>query len=157
MKLSNEVFPDVNGAFFAIRPRLKPETPWPKAHALDPLSRLNAKFWGKGIDQDESKWLKGQSGGRPTAAIDIDGSEVVTGPPDSGCFVLDIEMIESVSRLWVRKDYIQIYDRCDKHCNDVINMSHCDLPPSAVITGHPGIGKCFSSQRLHFRIDPPSS
>ena len=112
----------------------EPGTPWDKLSASDPSppSMLHAKFWAKSIDEDRSEWEKEQ-GGEPT---EIEGSDV--GP---GCFLLDLG-IESFafSRLWVRKDYIRLYDVCNTYFNEIINL-HVP-PPSVVITGQPGIGAC---------------
>lgn len=59
------------------------------------------------IHDDEVKWLKTQPEGQ---LMDVDGSEV--GP---SCFALDLEISHlTASRLWIRRDYIQIYDVCKK-------------------------------------------
>lgn len=70
--------------------------------------------------------------------MDNDESEVVR-----GCFALDLDNVGfAISKLWVRKDYLRIYDHCDSHCEDIRRLEH--LRPSVVITGQPGIGECFS-------------
>lgn len=94
---------------------------------------LHAKFWAKSIDVDRSEW-ENKQGGQP---MEIEGNDV--GP---GCFLLDlgVEYFES-SRLWVRKDYIRLYDGCNNYFNKFINLT---IPaPSVVITGQPGVGVCF--------------
>lgn len=114
----------------------EPVTPWRKLPALSPLTKLHDKFWRKNIDEDRSKWEKEEGGGG--APMEVEGSDV--GP---GCFVLDLG-IESfrISRLWVHKDYIRLYDGCNTHFNEISNMNV--PPPSVVITGQLGIGTCFS-------------
>ena len=72
------------------------------------FSNIHAKFWGVGIYEDDVKWLLTQPEGQ---LMDVDGSEV--GP---GCFTLDLE-IPIVSNVWVRKDYLRIYDECQKYCD----------------------------------------
>jgi hypothetical protein len=64
---------------------------------------------------------------------------------DTDCFLLDFDIgLLGRSRLWVRKDYIRIYEYCNRYCEDVEdNGQH--VPPSVVITGQPGIGEiCFT-------------
>jgi len=68
---------------------------------------------------------------------DIEESEVA-----QGCFSLDLGIHGlKVSKIWVRKDYLRIYDNCIKHCEDVRDCDH--LSPSAIITGQPGVGKTY--------------
>jgi len=59
-----------------------------------------------------------------------------------GCCALDfgIENFER-SKLWVRRDYLQIYKYCGKHHDKAKNFSG-RVAPSVVITGHPGVGEC---------------
>ena len=119
-----------------------PELPVPSLSKLSVghhFSKLHTKHWGRSIDADESKWL-GKS-----QLPDIDESEVV-----QGCFILDLDVKGfGVSELWVRKDYIRIYDHCSSHCENirVLNIQDEHCPPSAVITGQPGLGECYASHR----------
>jgi hypothetical protein len=46
------------------------------------------------------------------------------------------------SRLWIRKDYIRIYDECKDYYDRP--PSGVPKPRSVVITGQPGIGECIS-------------
>jgi len=106
----------------------KPETPWPKLMSSDDLSNLHAKFWGKRIDQDELEWRQRQ-------ADQLKENHVLP-----GSFVLNLGTDQIVSSsTWIRREYIQLYDRCNEHCNKAIRLG--SRPPSVVITGHPGIGK----------------
>src|SRR5579863_2664224 len=84
----------------------QPKVPWPMADASHDFSNIHAKFWGVDIHEDEVKWLLTQPEGQ---LMDVDGSEV--GP---GCFLLDLE-VPIVSNVWVRKDYLRIYDECQKY------------------------------------------
>ncbi|KAH9006497.1 hypothetical protein EDB86DRAFT_2795089, partial [Lactarius hatsudake] len=61
-----------------------------------------------------------------------------TGP---GCFILKLG-IPGIwrSELLVRKEYIQLYEYCDKYLESRRNDQK---PPSVVITGQPGIGKSY--------------
>jgi len=113
----------------------KPETPWPKLMSSNYLSNLHAKFWGKSINQDESEW-------RQREADQLKEIHVLP-----GSFVLDLgtDQIMSTST-WVPREYIQLYDRCNEHCNKVIRLG--SRPPSVVVTGHPGIGKSLLPMSL---------
>ena len=114
----------------------EPEPDWPKLRESSLLSNLHAKFWGVDIYEDELKWLKTQPEGQ---LMDVDGSEV--GP---GCFALDLEISYlQASRLWIRKDYIRIYDECKKNYDRP--RSGVPKPRSVVITGQPGIGDASPS------------
>jgi hypothetical protein len=46
------------------------------------------------------------------------------------------------SKLWIRKDYLRIYDFCESRCEYV--GSKLPRAPSVVITGQPGVGEYFS-------------
>ena len=111
-----------------------PRLPLLRLDDEDRLSVFHAKYWGVNIDQDESKWI-----GAHGQLMDVDGSEVVR-----GCFVLGLDNdYFMASKLWVRKDYLRMYDRCDSHYEDVRNR-RLHLRPSVVITWQPGVGECFS-------------
>ena len=119
-------------AYVCVFPFELPVPPLQKLDVKSSCSRLHTKYWGKGIDQDESKWV-----GKRAQLPDIDESEVVR-----GCFPLDLDVDGfMVSKLWVRKDYIRIYDYCISHCEDTRNDQDQHLAPSVVITGHPGCGE----------------
>jgi hypothetical protein len=112
---------------------LTPDQPIPdwRLNANLPLSDLHAKFWGVDIHEDEVKWLTTQPEGQ---RMDVDGSEV--GP---GCFALDLKIRKLlVSRLWIRKDYIRIYDECKDYYESP--PDGVPRPRSVVVTGQPGIG-----------------
>jgi hypothetical protein len=63
-------------------------------------------------------------------------------------------------RLWVRTDYLRLYDYCKFHCDDVEKSEIKWRPttaPSVVITGQPGIGRCFSSLQLSILKHPSTN
>ena len=101
---------------------------WTKLGDHNAYSQLRSKFWGKRIEVDAREW-------RNRNIMDI-------GPADdigAECFALNLGIIDiQYSKLWVRQDYIRIYDHCVKR--------HARPPaiegtaPSIVITGQPGIG-----------------
>ena len=136
---------------YAFEPQY-PKIPWPKLELFEPLSKLHARYWGNPIQGDEPEHPT-PSEGQPIGddedqpmGDDEDQSEV--GP---GCFALNLG-IQSLrtQRLWVRKDYIRFYDHCVTRYNRGWNRPNPDTArraPSVVITGQPGIGRCFSSLR----------
>lgn len=130
---------------------VEPRTPWIKLADNEPLSQLHTKFWGRPIQDDEPE-LQMSSEGQPMDDSE-DQSEV--GP---GCFTLELGISEiRIQKLWVRKDYIRIYEYCNSHYNEVWSHPNPDshlganwkppMAPSIVITGQPGIGDCFSYLR----------
>ena len=59
---------------------------------------FHAKYWGVGVEQDESKWV-----GAHSQLMDTSNSEVVR-----GCFALALDLDDdslAPSKLWIRKDY----------------------------------------------------
>ena len=75
-------------------------------------------------------------------AIDMDKGEVEDEDDDvtPGCYVLDIGIHGIVpSRLWIRSDYVRIYDALQDFYEEVVNPDN--RAPSAVVTGQPGIGE----------------
>lgn len=69
--------------------------------------------------------------------IDSDGDSDII----DGCYVLDfgLEGI-SPSKIWVRADYIRIYDELEIWLNDKPR----EKAPGAIVVGQPGIGECAS-------------
>ena len=112
-----------------------PHTPLIELDAAHCLSQLHTKYWGVGTDQGETEWV-----GKHEQLLEIDESEVVR-----GCFALNLDVsCLMISKLWVCKDYIQIYDHCDQYCKDTYNKQNQHLLSSVIITGQPGCGEFFS-------------
>ena len=109
-----------------------PKSPFRKLDDENALSRLHIKYWNRSIDDEESTWASAHS-----APMDTDESDIVR-----GCFPLQVNIPDfRIPNLWVREDYIRIYDYCDSHCK---NRRGVSLWPCAIITGQPGSGECFS-------------
>ena len=71
--------------------------------------------------------------------MDTSNSEVVR-----GCVALDLDDDTlAPSKLWIRKDYLRIYDFCERRYKYIRNNLH--QAPSVVVTGQPGLGEYFSS------------
>ena len=106
-----------------------PDPPLVKMDVIDDLSKLHSQYWSKNINADDQT---------SEQLPDVDESEVVR-----GCFTLTIRLPgkdKDFSKLWVRKDYIRIYDHCEGYGTKIRHK-----PPSAIISGQPGVGECFSS------------
>lgn len=115
---------------------------WTKLEDDDPLSELQAKYWGQKIEDEAKGWHMSH----PAVEVDEDND---IGPD---CFVLNLGPNLKHSKLWVRKDYIRIYDYCSKRYNEGPN-SIVDRARSVVITGHPGVGVFLSSVPCHSLSD----
>ena len=107
-----------------------PDDPWPKLPSNDPLSSFHAKYWGKGILDDKREWLETQDGGH---RMDTDEA------PTNFALYINIDGLNARS-LWVRKDYMLLYDECMAYFNRP-HVKSDTMPPSVVIMGQPGIGK----------------
>jgi hypothetical protein len=112
----------------------QPKKHWLKLEADETLSILLANFWGEDIREEKRRWLE-----TPTAsgAYQMDDEAPVIAA--NFAFSLDIGL--NVSRIWVRKDYVLLYDECTDYFTDPDNEKFDSRPPSIVITGQPGIGK----------------
>jgi hypothetical protein len=102
---------------------------WSKLSGDHKLSRLFSKYWGKDIEHDAKQWRKSHSSVRINPTVEI-------GPE---CFGLDLGIELRYSRMWVRQDYIRIYDYCSRR-HEEGPSSVTEAPRSVVITGQPGIG-----------------
>jgi hypothetical protein len=124
--------------------------PWRKLNDKDPLALLHAKFWGKSMAIEEQEWLRAQShdssmsGDDPMEEdVDDDLDEDVYYDLDEtddvipGCCLLDVG--GDLPKIWVRADYIRIYDFLEAHYKKSPAPSF--RAPAAVVTGQPGIGQ----------------
>ncbi|KAI0290204.1 hypothetical protein BC826DRAFT_970525 [Russula brevipes] len=107
---------------------------WTRLDENDIFSRLRTTFWGVDIATARQDWWNNHQD-----EVTVGRNEI-----DEDCFVLDFMPDFMPSRLWVRKDYVRIYDHCHKHCEDTReDWGHHPLVPSVIITGQPGIGKSY--------------
>ncbi|KAI0293197.1 hypothetical protein BC826DRAFT_1015754 [Russula brevipes] len=106
---------------------------WNQLDPSERLSKLHSRYWQDDIADSRRDWWRSQQGETTVGRNEI----------DEECFVLDFNMHDDqCSRLWVRKDYVRIYDHCDQHFKDTMkHLGHG--APSVVITGQPGIGKAY--------------
>jgi hypothetical protein len=103
---------------------------WEKLGDNTELTRLHDKFWRQAkygdkllnVDEDQGPFNEDD---------DV----------DSDCFVLDLGtplIFNGNTKVWIRKEYIRVYKRCIDHLE-----TNARVLRSLVITGQPGIGKCF--------------
>ena len=106
---------------------------WTKLEDDKLLSQLHVKFWCRDMTEEEQEWRR--SFVKP---VDYDEDESDIGP---GCYALDfgMEHLER-SKLWIRNDYLRIYDYCNKHYDRVKSLGS-GIAPSVVITGQAGVGE----------------
>jgi hypothetical protein len=110
------------------------EASWSKVEEDHRLSQLFSKCWGKVIEHDAKQWRKSHSSVKVDRTVDI-------GPQ---CFGLNLGVRVKGSKMWVRQDYIRIYDYCsERHAAGPSSQE--ETARSVVITGQPGIGTFLSS------------
>jgi hypothetical protein len=107
---------------------------WSKLEDDHELSRLRSKFWGKKIEEEAKERRELQ----PT--VEVDRANDI-GPE---CYGLDLGIELKRSELWVRQDYIRIYDYCSKRYEEGPSSVR-KIARSVVITGQPGVGVFLSS------------
>jgi hypothetical protein len=129
-------------------------TPWQKLDddSEDPFTLLHAKWWGKSMAIEEQEWRRYQSldpGGDDSMDEDVDkGLETdVDDDVIPGCYLLDLG--DDFSEIWIRADYIRIYDFLEAHYKT--NPAPSFRAPAAVITGQPGVGE-FRDDSLNFDL-----
>jgi len=123
------VFLDVNAAAL-----------WPKLKDNNPFSQLHSKYWGQKIEDEAEQW-------RILNPIADDPANDIY----PGCYALHLGVKLTISKLWVRQDYVRIYNYCrDRHAEGP--SSETETARSLVITGQPGIGVFLSSVAFHFLI-----
>jgi hypothetical protein len=108
--------------------------PWTKLKDNDAYSLLHSKYWGNKIDEEAREWRELQ----PT--VEVDRTHDI-GP---GCYGLHLGVELRDSELWVRQDYIRIYDYCSQRYEEGPTTTS-ERPRSVVITGQPGVGVFLSS------------
>ena len=106
---------------------------WSKLEDDDQLSQLCSKYWGKNIEDEAKQWRKLHP------IVDDPTNDI--GP---GCYALDLGIARHPSKLWVRQDYIRMYDYCSQRYAEGPS-SATNMARSVVITGQPGIGVFLSS------------
>ncbi|EDR03255.1 uncharacterized protein LACBIDRAFT_307487 [Laccaria bicolor S238N-H82] len=151
--------------------------PWPILYENHPLAQFHAKFWGKNMADEEKQWLDAQKASPATGSefglrnqvgedavvnekmvVDVTMDEATTMDPDDdiipGCYMLDIGIDGLISKLWIRAEYIRVFNSVNAHYDE---PSFVGKAPCAVVTGQPGIGKsvwvyyalrrCFAERR----------
>jgi hypothetical protein len=123
-----------------------------------PLAQFHAKFWGLSMAGEEQDWrdthppipVAGGELGYGDGQVDEDGDEnmdeserTILDDIIPGCYILDlgIEDLE-YSRIWIRADYIRVYNYLEIHYNDCADRR--SRAPGAILTGQPGIGEFVS-------------
>ncbi|KAI0294192.1 hypothetical protein BC826DRAFT_1175473 [Russula brevipes] len=84
---------------------------WRRLGPSRKCSQLHSRFWLVDIAASRRDWWASQQGG-----ITVGRNEI-----DEECFGLDLNMHNVWrSRLWVRKDYVRIYEYCNKHLEETM-------------------------------------
>jgi hypothetical protein len=101
--------------------------------------QLHAKFWGKEPEEEKERrraYSKGET-------MEVDDENMAEIGPNRYALDIGFEDIGCSKVIWIREDHVRIYEYCERYYEE-ITKSRSPRPPSVVITGQPGIGKCFS-------------
>jgi len=102
---------------------------WSKLVDSDDFSQLRSKFWGKKIEDEARDWRTSHPEVKDDEEDDI----------FPGCYALNLGIELTVEKLWVRQDYIRIYQYCEmRYAAGLTSVTQ--NARSVVITGQPGIG-----------------
>src|SRR5258708_6020015 len=135
--------------------------PWFKLADSDKAAQLHRKFWRRSMVSEEAEWRGTQKsvGDDPgdvsdgeVDPMDVDMDEEEEDEIGPECYILNIG-IKGLphSKIWIRTDYIRIYDYCSGHYESCLSQPSRWVAPSIIITGQPGVGK--SSFRVrNFRL-----
>ena len=105
---------------------------WEKLDDMEELVQLHRKFWIQG------EFANILLNPREPEDEGYGGDDI--GP---NCHILDIGIPTlGLTKLWIRNEYIRMYKHCEDHLETNRNESKS---PALVVTGQPGIGKCFTS------------
>jgi hypothetical protein len=142
---------------FAVRGRqnICQAVPWCRLRETELLADLHVKFWRRTMEAEESLWRRTQLESEPTnLSTNIDADECTGGDDTEDTEGEDNQIshilhigIPGIEKVWIRKEYLELYNCCNDYPkSDQQNMK----PLSVVITGQPGIGKCFTSWSYHY-------
>ena len=113
--------------------------PISKLSKNDPLAKLHANFWPTTVkDGDEDTGDDNDMGINATKVTQDGNDKGDGGAVGSGCYILDLCISEIHQTVFVRQEYIQLYNYCSEY---VHSQSKNKQPLSVVISGQPGIGK----------------
>ena len=98
-----------------------------KAPLDAPLSQFHAMFWG--VIEEEGEL----SDNMEVDDVTADGHEI-----SPRCYVLDIGIRGVEDKIWIRADYIRMFEFAEKFYAGSLSNP---LSPCLVITGQPGIGE----------------
>ena len=100
------------------------------------MSQFHKKFWGTSMKEEEQQWYERQSDyvRQDEGMEDDDDDDIVP-----GCYVLDINTDLEYRRIWIRAEYIRVYDFLETFYAHTTKHSPYKAP-GAVVTGQPGIG-----------------
>jgi hypothetical protein len=132
---------DTLSTYDSIIPEHGPQ--WTRILDSTSFAQLHAKFWGADLQEEETRWRKTQSEDVPMN-VDVDNETAEeedddeTGP---GCYILRLPDIAGANAIWIRQEYIRVYNFCEEYLK-FCRTNLLQEPPSVVVTGQPGIGEC---------------
>lgn len=104
------------------------------------LAQLHYKYWGVSMKKGNDDNHDGEEGGS-------NGDNFI-----DGCHVLDVGISGMEASIWVRAEYIRIFDHITKVHNELVASTGIDEESYCVIlTGQPGIGKLDMAQSFAYQ------
>jgi hypothetical protein len=97
-----------------------------KASLDAPLTQFHAKFWG--VEEE----------GRLRDNMEVEDSTADDHEISPRCYVLDIGIRGLEDKIWVRAEYIKMFEYAEKFYAEILPKP---MSPCLVITGQPGIGE----------------
>ena len=98
-----------------------------KAPPGSPLTAFHKKFWGSKEDVGRSD------------NVEVEDSTADDHDAGPRCYNLDIGIQGFEDKIWVRADYIRMFEFAEKFYAK--SLSNPGRPPCLVITGQPGVGE----------------
>jgi hypothetical protein len=122
-----------------------------KANDHDPMSLRHKKFWGQDMESEEAIWQSENAEMLKAHVVDVedneDEGEASEDEEREGPFVdyrkgfyairFGEELQMPVTNIWVRADYLLLYDRIEQHYQGISRLSQSGV---VVLTGQPGCG-----------------
>ena len=99
-----------------------------------PLAQFHSKFWGKSLETEEKQWRDAQG----------DSSDT-----EPGCYALEIGIPGiRVDKIWIRAEYIEIYDYFEDYYNQAGGFSRCPRGRADGATRHRRVHLLYYGQPM---------
>lgn len=114
----------------------------------DLMVEFCTRFWGKSMEEEEREWRLNQKrteddhedAHRDAMDVVEDQQKFDKNDIGKGCYGLDIEIVGFLKSLWIRADYIRIYDYLLTYERECKRYQY----RGGILTGQPGSGELVS-------------